>query len=569
MRVASVQMQPTHGPAAGNLDQILRQAAACAEAGAELALFPECCLQGYIYHAERDALAVAEDPEGAACSRLAAAASQLGIAIVCGFLERRARDRYSNSVLAALPGQPPVVYQKAHLPMLGADRWAQPGGYAAGSFGFRGIAFGLQICYDLRFPEPARMLALAGCDVILLATNWPEGYQATADHAARTRAWENRCWLVAANRIGAEGGTTFIGRSAVIDPLGRVAAQAGPDRPEVLIADIDPATARDKSLPGHAGQTYDFFASRRPELYAANPPSGASPGSRRSCTARRAPHAGRRAGATHPNAETESEKNVTTLSTSNTSSEPVIRDEAMRALIATASEIQSTAPTWDSGWSAHEVLAHVAASAQERANLIEEHLTGQSARPTRTFEEREPPFRAMPHRDLLERLIIEAARFEAAVSALTPDDEIEYFGWHVTADRLRFHSHSEASLHRWDLVGDDPTSMRLLSDAKLATHALVVFASLPDLLPEAQRWVNAPFTRQPARFRVPGQPDILITPGRGLSIAEPAGDCPAIELSNHERALVLWGRCPARLRHPGRNAETIDDILARIIDDQT
>lgn len=268
VRVAAVQFEPALGAASGNLERIIELAGTAADAGAHLALFPECSLQGYVFQTRAAALAVAERLDGVSCSRLVALADDLNMGLVCGFVERLDGARYSNSALVALPGRPPSVYRKAHLPMLGVDRWAEPGDSCVHWFEFHDVRFGVQVCYDLRFPEPSRMLALAGVDVILLATNWPEGYEATADHAARTRAWENRCWLVAANRIGTERDTTFIGRSLAVEPWGNLIAQAGQDEPDLLLIDIDPAISRGKLLPGHDGSGYDFFASRRPELYA-------------------------------------------------------------------------------------------------------------------------------------------------------------------------------------------------------------------------------------------------------------------------------------------------------------
>jgi predicted amidohydrolase len=251
-----------------NLESIVELARTAAAAGARLALFPECSLQGYVFETRSAALAVAERLDGEACSRLVAVADELGMTLVCGFVEQLGPARCGNSLLVARPGRPPSVYRKAHLPMLGVDRWAEPGESCAQWFEFEHVKFGLQVCYDLRFPEPSRMLGLAGVDVILLATNWPKGYEATADHAARTRAWENRCWLVAANRIGRERDTTFIGRSLAVEPWGHIVAQADHDKPDLLLIDVDPAISRSKLLPGHDGRSYDFFGSRRPDLYA-------------------------------------------------------------------------------------------------------------------------------------------------------------------------------------------------------------------------------------------------------------------------------------------------------------
>ncbi|MBV8181375.1 MAG: maleylpyruvate isomerase N-terminal domain-containing protein [Mycobacterium sp.] len=103
-----------------------------------------------------------------------------------------------------------------------------------------------------------------------------------------------------------------------------------------------------------------------------------------------------------------------------------MRDEAMRAFISGLSRLEATAPTWCAGWSVHELTAHVTAAAEERANLIDNHLAGKPARATRSWEEREPPFRAMPDAELRERLVEHAVRFESGVAALKEEDAILY-----------------------------------------------------------------------------------------------------------------------------------------------
>ncbi|WP_028921330.1 maleylpyruvate isomerase N-terminal domain-containing protein [Pseudonocardia acaciae] len=236
---------------------------------------------------------------------------------------------------------------------------------------------------------------------------------------------------------------------------------------------------------------------------------------------------------------------------------PAIQDEAMRAFIATVGAVEDSAPSWCVGWSARELMAHVTAAAAERADLIEEHLAGRPPRRTRSWEEREPPFRALPGGELRRRLVEEAARFERAADALPDDTRIAYTGWDMTARRMRTHSHSEAALHRWDLVGDDDVGVQLLSDPALTEHALAVFAAIP-ALDEAQRWTGA---TGPRRLRSPGRPDVVLTPG-GQSLAEPSGA--AAELPAHERLLVLWGRIPPRLRRPYGRPETVDDLLPRL-----
>lgn len=239
-----------------------------------------------------------------------------------------------------------------------------------------------------------------------------------------------------------------------------------------------------------------------------------------------------------------------------------LRDDAMREFVSSLSQLQATAPTWCPGWSVHDLTAHVTAAAQERADLIDEHLGGKPPRGTRSWEVREPPFRAMADAMLRERLMEYAGRFESSVAALREGDAIEYTGWSMTAQQLRMHSHSEAVLHRWDLVGDDDTSVRLLSEPAMVTHALAAFDALPALT-EAGRWRDCNVLPRPLILRSAGRPDVVATPGEGLSTTV-AGDGPVIELRPHELPLVLWGRCPSRLRDPNANAETMEDILRRL-----
>lgn len=239
-----------------------------------------------------------------------------------------------------------------------------------------------------------------------------------------------------------------------------------------------------------------------------------------------------------------------------------LRDEAMRAFISTVSRLEATAPTWCSGWSAHDLCAHVAAAAQERADLIEEHLAGRPPRATRSWEVREPPLRAMPAAALRECLKEQAIRFESALASMPEDDTITYTGWVMSAERLHMHSHSEAVLHRWDLMGDDEVSVRLLSNPAMVSHALAVFDAVPGLA-EAQRWRRRDLVRWPLVLRSANREDVVVTPGEGLSLTA-TGQGLALELRHHEVPLLLWGRCPLRLRDPSTNAETMDSVLHRL-----
>jgi hypothetical protein len=238
----------------------------------------------------------------------------------------------------------------------------------------------------------------------------------------------------------------------------------------------------------------------------------------------------------------------------------------MAALIASISRLEPSAPSWCIGWSAHDIAAHVTGAAQERADLIEEHLAGLPSRPTRTWEEREPPLKELDGQVLRDRLLVEAARFERSAAAMNPEDTLDYTGWTMTASRMRSHSHSEAVLHRWDLTGDDALSRMFLSDPGLTEHALAAFAAIP-ALNEARRWSAASFSIESFRLRSVQLDDVLVRRGSVPSLVPQSNAVPAvpvIELDTADRLLILWGRVPPRLK-PAERPVDVDELVEHLL----
>jgi omega-amidase len=105
---------------------------------------------------------------------------------------------------------------------------------AAGKFNL-----GLTICYDLRFPEVCRALAVDhGTNVIINSSAWPFPRVEHLRILALARAIENQSYLILANRVGTDDGVTFCGTSAIIDPYGAIVASASVDREELIQAEI-------------------------------------------------------------------------------------------------------------------------------------------------------------------------------------------------------------------------------------------------------------------------------------------------------------------------------------------
>ena len=272
MILAGVQMDVRFAEPGPNREAMAAWHRRAREQKADVTLFPECATTGYCYESRDEALPLAEPIPGPTTEFFQSLCGEVGGTVAFGLLERDGDSLFNAAVLVGAGG---VIasYRKVHLPYLGVDRFvdfgertfvvkdmALPGGEP--------VRFGLNICYDSGFPEASRVLALAGADLILLPTNWPTGAELLAEHAIPTRALENAIYYAAVNRVGSERGFRFIGGSRICDPTGKTLA-AGPAEGEaLLVAEIDPARARNKTVVRVPGKhLIDRLADRRPEFY--------------------------------------------------------------------------------------------------------------------------------------------------------------------------------------------------------------------------------------------------------------------------------------------------------------
>ena len=268
MRVAVAQINPTLAEPERNLEVCVARLEEAAAAGAELLVLPECAIPGYVFDSLEEALPFAEEIPGPSSEALAAVCARLDVHAVCGLLERH-DDGIRNAAVLVGPDGLIGTYRKTHLPFLGVDRFVTPGDELP-VFDTRLGRIGLQICYDLRFPEVTRTLALAGADIVALPTNWPVAARANAELLAPARAYENRVYLLVANRVGSERTAEFCGRSQIVDPAGTRLTETDAVSEVMLVADVDVELARDKSIIPAAGEyEMQLFGHRRPELYGA------------------------------------------------------------------------------------------------------------------------------------------------------------------------------------------------------------------------------------------------------------------------------------------------------------
>lgn len=267
LKIAAVQMESEPLQVDANMQKVeafLRQAA---EAGAEMVVFPECALTGYSLTAEEGA-SIAEGIPGPRTEILQGLCEGLNLHTVVGTLEVDPQGNLFNSAVLLGPEGIAGVYRKTHLPYLGIDRYLAAGDDLSGPFTLDGRSYGLLICYDIRFPEPARSLALAGTQAILLPTAWPDKARLYPDFLIRARSEENRVFIIAANHVGAERGVRYLGRSILTAPDGSVLAEGGEQEECLLMAEVDLDQAKRKSIVFEEGEyELDLFRDRRPELY--------------------------------------------------------------------------------------------------------------------------------------------------------------------------------------------------------------------------------------------------------------------------------------------------------------
>jgi len=256
--IACGQFAPLPGDINGNIERMHAQAREAARLGARVLVLPELCLCGYPEAGEAQARAVAAD--GPEVSRVGTHARETGVALCFGFVERSADGTLCNSMaFVDERGRLTAVYRKVHL-WVTERAWAVPGeGFQ--SFDHGSLRLGMWICYDTRFPEGARRLALSGATLCLVGSAW-FGPEDEWELALRARAVDNGVFAAGAAVQGSFGSVPFHGASLIIDPHGRVLARARPDRDDVIAAEHDEEAVKSfrARLP--------LLDDRRPDAYA-------------------------------------------------------------------------------------------------------------------------------------------------------------------------------------------------------------------------------------------------------------------------------------------------------------
>jgi predicted amidohydrolase len=260
MLVAVAQLDCQIGAIEANTARLREWAHAARDAGCDVLVFPEMMDTGY----EMTAIVRnASTWDQGAFPHIRQMAADLDLFVICGLSERTAAGIHNAVAVVDPDGELLFKYRKVHL-FTGApiheERYLIPGD-SMDVVTIGGFRWGIMVCYDIRFPEMARAMALLGADVIAVPAAFPFPRLRHWTTLLAARAIENQLYIVAANRVGTDGAITFCGTSQILDPAGAVAAGA-PESGELLIS----APIRRESIDA-ARKSLRVFDDRVPRVY--------------------------------------------------------------------------------------------------------------------------------------------------------------------------------------------------------------------------------------------------------------------------------------------------------------
>jgi predicted amidohydrolase len=255
LKVAAIQFNITFGEIDRNLAKVEAAFDRVASQGVKLAVLPEMWSAGYDY--KRLVRHAAETPRviEALCRRTA----ELDLVVV-GSLPEEDGGRIYNTAYVIDRGELVGSYRKLHMfSTMGEDRFLSPGDktlVVSTSVGRLGIA----ICYDVRFPEMFRKMALEGAEIICLPAEWPKPRQEHWRTLLRARAMENQLFVIATNCCGIQSKLDFFGMSLLLSARGEVLAEGGETEAELV------AMFNYQEMVEYRAQI-NCYADRRPEVY--------------------------------------------------------------------------------------------------------------------------------------------------------------------------------------------------------------------------------------------------------------------------------------------------------------
>ena len=256
LRIALIQQDTAWQDPAANLLRARSFVAKAAAAGARVVVFPELFTLGFTMAPEP----FAEALPGPTSDALGALSREFGLHVIGSVVEANQPHPRNAAFVTAPDGSLLAAYRKIHPFSYGEENRHYSGGTECPVFEIDGIPCGLQICYDLRFPEPFRALATKGAEVVFVPANWPLQRISAWSTLLAARAIENQMAVCGVNRVGRDPHLEYPGRSAIHDAFGEVVA-LGDDKEGLVIGDLDLTNLRAWR------ERFPALKDRRPEVY--------------------------------------------------------------------------------------------------------------------------------------------------------------------------------------------------------------------------------------------------------------------------------------------------------------
>ena len=261
--VAVAQCETVAGDVEANLDMIRRIASEAADGGADLLVLPEMVLTGYAIGSERLAQ-LAEPLDGPSMRKVADLCRKLGLAICFGHPEYDGHRIYNALTLIDESGRSLLNGRKMHLyGAVDAEQFCRAEALPSTVI-WHGWKIGAAICYDIEFPETARLLAVQGADLICVPTANMVGFDAVSEVLLPARGLENQVYVAYANLCGSDEVYQYNGISVIVGPDGKTLARA--ERGEALLyAELDKETL------AASRRANPYLSDRRTDLYRLDP----------------------------------------------------------------------------------------------------------------------------------------------------------------------------------------------------------------------------------------------------------------------------------------------------------
>lgn len=236
VKVAAVQMDIVLGDKSANLKNAVSLIEEAGKNGAEIVCLPEIFNTGLVFEKMAE---LSEEENGETLNLLRDTAKKQKVNIITGSFPLKSKDEIFNTAyIISSEGKIIGSYRKLHLfSPIGEDKHFKSGNTVE-VFKCGQLNIGLMICYDIRFPELARSLALKGANILFVPAQFPNPRLEHWKVLLKARAIENQLYIVGVNRVGFDASRTYFGHSMIIDPVGSVVSEAEEEQ-KIIYADID------------------------------------------------------------------------------------------------------------------------------------------------------------------------------------------------------------------------------------------------------------------------------------------------------------------------------------------